>query len=552
MRDVLEIALSVMEGLDCARSLTVAILLREGEYDQIVGLTTDPCCYTTPTAYFQACAATDFLRKLDGLPTTIDTEAKAREKWWKAERDCKLTNDRLNDLFSSGYPDENERRLRDFFARLRKTVSWLIGDCPPSTWEGAFGPGATVSDPSRYTTVPDKMSSVPTFTPEAWPFLFPWAGTEWAKASAALGNSPLSYRGNKYFTVPKDSSTRRSCAKEPSLNGFFQLGLGRVMRRRLALRGLDLVNGQDTHRLVACRASKGAGLATIDLSSASDTISLELVKLAFPDRWVSNLMALRSPYTQVDGKWVLLEKFSSMGNGFTFELETALFAAILLTLDPTLQIGEDLWVYGDDIIVPSRLENEVKACFAYLGFTLNPKKSYFSGEFRESCGGDYFRGVWVRPYFLKELPHEPQHFIALANGIRKLGRCEAFPHSIRDSLRRAWFRCLDHIPTAIRSCRGPEDLGDLVIHDDQERWDTRWRSCIRYVRCYRPAQYRKVRWNGFAYDVQFAAALYGVSVEPKRSIGSQPLRADALSERERYLIPRDGVDGYKVGWVPFS
>lgn len=317
------------------------------------------------------------------------------------------------------------------------------------------------------------------------------------------------------------------------------------MRSRLANRGIDLDNGQNVHRLVACAASKSGDFATIDLSSASDCVSTNLVKLVTPSRWYTDLSALRSPMTKVKGKWYHLEKFSSMGNGYTFELETTIFTAIAMSISKDLIPGKNLFVYGDDIIVPSQFSADVIAALRFCGFTTNSRKTFVQGPFRESCGGDFFDGKAVRPYQLKEDPDEPQKLIAFANGIRRLASQAGFSPVRSSSLRRAWFRCLDLLPAPIRRCRGPEALGDVVIHDAEERWQVRWRGSIRYVRVYRPATYRKVRWSGFPYGVQFAAALYGVSLTDKS-------RGPIPPESKRYIIPRDSVIGYKVGWSPFS
>jgi hypothetical protein len=104
---------------------------------------------------------------------------------------------------------------------------------------------------------------------------------------------------------------------------------------------------------------------------------------------------------------------------------------------------------------------------------------------------------------------------------------------------------LDNLPAAIRACRGPEGLGDLVIHDDEANWNARWRAnCIRYIRVYRPARFLGTRWDRFDPDVQFAAALYGVSLR-------QIARAHKVIDN-RSVLTRDCVAGYKVGWVPYS
>jgi hypothetical protein len=552
--EVLDVVLSIMEGLDCPRSLSVAILVRHCEWDQVTSFEADPTHYLEPRDYFGAVAATDLLRKYDGFTLSVDPEAAAIEKWWWAERQCYRTNERLSPLVYGGsYGSDIDGALLDFVSRMRKAAEFLIGDRPPNTFDGKFGPGATMSDMSRFTTVPDKMSSLPTLTPNALFHLVPWTGTQWAEACAALGNSPLVVRGNSFFSVPKTSRTRRGCAKEPSLNGFYQLGLGREIRKRLGRRGFDLVNGQGVHRRVACSASNSGDFATIDLSSASDTVCTNLVKLVLPHRWHSMLDSLRSPFTKMGKSWVKLEKFSSMGNGFTFELETTLFACICMAvMGDDARPGRNLFVYGDDIIVPSKFSKDVIAALKFFGFTPNLKKTFTEGVFRESCGGDFFAGISVRAHYLTKDPDEPQHVISLANGIRRLAFQDSYHDDRWPGLRRAWFKCLDLLPSTIRRCRGPQALGDLVVHDDEERWETRWRSSgIRYVRVYRPANYRVVRWDGFAHSVQFATAIYLAGSGPDTYRRVRP-RYSLQEDDPRGLLPRDAVTGFKVGWVPFS
>jgi hypothetical protein len=503
--EVTAIALNLMEGLACPRSLTVVILMRYGEWVQLSELKADPLLHADSESYWAACAATDFLRKFPGLPTGIDTEAVATVKWYDCEKACYTTNQRLSPLLDGPSWAENDERVLEFFSKVRKEVRLLIGSRPPDLLQGKFGPGATLSDPSRQTTVADKMSTVPTLTRNAWNHLIPWIGTQWGRASAALRSKVSWVEGNHFFTVPKDATTDRACAKEPSLNAFYQTACGQVMRRRLFRQGIDLKDGQRIHRQVACSSSKDGGRCTIDLSSASDTISKVLVKLCLPERWWDLLDSLRSPKTKILGKWVLLEKFSSMGNGFTFELETTLFCAIARSV---AKRPDNILVYGDDIIVDQEDVCEVLAALRFCGFTPNKRKTFTTGVFRESCGGDYFDGVAVRPYHLEKEPNEPQDYISIANGLRRLAHQEPFNVDRWHRVRRAWFSCLDNIPSHIRALRGPESLGDLVIHDTEERWETRWRNSIRYVRCYRPSRFRKVIWERFSYDVQFAAALY--------------------------------------------
>jgi hypothetical protein len=385
--------------------------------------------------------------------------------------------------------------------------------------------------------------------------LLQWTETAWAKACVTRDKDPEFVKGNRFTSVPKDCVKDRGIAVEPSINLFFQLAYGQVMKKRLLRAGLDLRNAQTIHKRVACEASIRGHFATIDLSNASDTVCKNLVKLLLPPRWFEALSALRSTHTLVEGRWVQLEKFSSMGNGYTFELETTLFAAICMAVMQSLHVnpvpGSNVYVFGDDIIVPTACAESVLTVLRFLGFTPNAKKTFVAGPFRESCGGDYFNGLDVRPFFLEEFPREPQQFIAMANGIRGVADSISRDSRRSRSLSRTWFRILDALPSNIRRLRGPQDLGDLVVHDSEERWQTRWRHSIRYIACYRPARFRRVGWQHFDPSVVLASALYGVDSGLPNSHRTVDRHLDE-NHSSYGVTPRDAVLGYKVGWVPRS
>lgn len=547
-RDVRDVVLRLCEDLATPVSLSVALLVRYEEWDQLSLKRVDPGHYLSSESYWADSQIVDLLRKASDLPTTIDRKAVAVENFWISEKECFRTNLRLQpyldhrENFSSGEVDEG---VLFFLDRARKIVSRVLGACP-SILSGRFGPGATFGDRGKLTTVPDKMSSSPTLTPQSFGTLFPWSATAWASACAKAGKIPSFVRGNRFTTVPKDCSKDRGICIEPSLNIFYQLGLGGSIRHKLKAAGLDLQNGQDIHRQVACEASIKRHLSTIDLSNASDSVCTNLVKLLLPPRWYEALDMLRSPFTLLNGKWVRLEKFSSMGNGFTFELETLLFAAIsqaCLGDSHEESFGSSVFVYGDDIIVPTERSLDVMSALKFLGFSPNSRKTFVGGiPFRESCGGDFFDGVGVRPHQLKELPSEPQHWVSFANGLRRSCNGIASRWSV---VRRSWFLILDQLPSAIRGCRGPQDLGDLLLHDEESRWQFRLRSSIRYFRVYRPARYRKVSWQNFRPDVILASALYGVPEGTSHMDVGRP-------RPEGFVVPRDAVIGYKVGWASRS
>jgi len=541
--DVETVVLQLLEDLDTPRSLSIALCLKYGEVGTLVSFETDPAKYLDSESYWRDCQATAILRKCRDFDVGIDRSADAVSLFYSTEAQCFNTNRRIYPFIDRVLNPFDSEGVVPILRNIRKKIARWLGPCPdlPS---GRFGPGATFVDRGRRITVPHKMSSVPALTSSALPFLFPWSGTAWASACAAEERAPLFVKGNRFSTVPKDAKRYRCIAVEPSVNLFYQLAYGRVIRSRLKRLGLDLDVAQDNHRLLAMMASTDGLLATLDLSNASDTVSRSLVELLLPKKWFDVLNDLRSSRTFIEGRWVFLEKFSSMGNGFTFELETLIFLAIIDTLCPGCKIGKNLSAFGDDLIFPVQFSKVVMSALRFLGMTVNVNKSYIDGPFRESCGGDYFLGRAVRPFFLKEFPYEPQHLIAFANGLRRatfgsIGR--AFV------VHRAWIRLLGFLPTDISSCRGPEEIGDLVIHDESDRWVTRTRRSIRYIRCYKPARFRKVPWRIFTPDVTLAAALYGVPDGRPRGLLSDSLNHDSLG-----ITPRDAVTGYRIGWVAHS
>jgi len=57
-------------------------------------------------------------------------------------------------------------------------------------------------------------------------------------------------------------------------------------------------------------------------------------------------------------------------------------------------------VYGDDIIVRNGVFTPLLSLLTVCGFRVNPRKTFSTGPFRESCGADWFFGEDVRPIIL--------------------------------------------------------------------------------------------------------------------------------------------------------
>jgi len=305
------------------------------------------------------------------------------------------------------------------------------------------GPGATTGARGRFTSAYYKYRTLPyhvTAGASAYAKLListdeRWVGAleEWYRKENGVEpwtilNQELFWgailtpvTGNEVTFVPKTVKTHRSIAIEPTLNVFMQLGVDGWIRRRLKRWGINLDDQRRNMRLAregSCAETHGSPV-TLDLSSASDSVSLRLVKLLFPPDWYRLVCALRSPKGNIPGLGVKrYAKLSSMGNGYTFAVESLVFAAVAYAA--SMQYSgyyerDRISVYGDDIIVPKHLMLNVVAGLRDCGFTLNPEKSFSTGFRRESCGSDWVQGMNVRPVFLKEQPVSLPELLAHRN-----------------------------------------------------------------------------------------------------------------------------------------
>jgi len=235
--------------------------------------------------------------------------------------------------------------------------------------------------------------------------------------------------GNRIAFVPKDAQKERTIAIEPTLNLYLQLGVDGFIRKRLKRFGVDL-DSQVKNQELARRGSLVDGEeshVTIDLSAASDSISLKLCELLLPRDWFRYLCDLRSPYGELecegDRTLIKYEKISSMGNGFTFALESALFTALVWAVqkvDGDRFDRDDVAIYGDDIVIKRRYYFKLVEALRLAGFTTNTDKTFVYGPARESCGADWFQGKPVRPVFVSDLPTTVMELFCDLNRLKRL------------------------------------------------------------------------------------------------------------------------------------
>jgi hypothetical protein len=481
---------------------------------------------------------TDYLKKFKGF-TGEDPEAVAKKTFELAESWCKLTNNRLRRVRDGA----RAPYLNSIMLMAQRKISSVLGKFNVSELldEACWGPGVTSSVKGSFTDAVNKFQGKPEVSPkfrvkaaQLLSCLPSWSALL-ADVDAGTWVTPLPsvIRGNRIAFVPKTAKTHRSIAVEPHLNSYFQLGVGRMIRKRLKRVAQIDLNDQSINQGLAEVGSRDGSLATIDLTSASDTVSKELVRELIGEEWFSWLDLIRSHEGLFpDGEWHLYEKFSSQGNGFTFDLESLIFWAISLSVVENLGYNP-FWVnvMGDDLIIPSGCYLRTTRVLALLGFVVNKQKSFHKGPFRESCGKDFWMGFNVRPVYLKDIPVTPLHWLRIANGLRRLASHWLMTYGENSSLRAAYDFAVSRVPPEFRF-KIPDGYGDggLVVNFDEASPPVAGERAPTFG------------WEGFLFQ-------HIVSIPEKREFSSRSLVTAGvfkLSEKGNRIPLRDRVSFKKA------
>jgi len=224
---------------------------------------------------------------------------------------------------------------------------------------------------------------------------------------------PGAERPVRVISVPKTMKTPRIIGIEPTCMQYMQQGMMEMfvkyLERNVVTQGMIGIEDQTPNQRLAQEGSLSGDLATLDLSEASDRVSLRLV-IAMLDNYPhlkKAVLACRSRRADVPGYGVIpLAKFASMGSALTFPMEVMVFLTTIF-LGIESQLGRHLTrkdiktfrgrvrVYGDDIIVPTNTVPHVVHALEQLNFKVNVNKSFWTGKFRESCGKEYYGGYEV-------------------------------------------------------------------------------------------------------------------------------------------------------------
>lgn len=227
----------------------------------------------------------------------------------------------------------------------------------------------------------------------------------------------------RVITVPKTLKAPRIIAIEPVCMQYAQQAVSRelvrVLEKDRTTGGHINFSDQQINRDLAIRSSKTMRMATLDLSAASDRVPLSLALRMFdavPD-YQGAIRACRSKTAELpSGQVIGLKKFASMGSALCFPIEAMYFYTLCvmaqlekhyLPVDivSIRKVAKDIYVYGDDIVVPTDTVDCTIAMMQKYYCKINTNKSFWIGKFRESCGMDAYDGVEVTPTYIRRDPN---------------------------------------------------------------------------------------------------------------------------------------------------
>lgn len=221
--------------------------------------------------------------------------------------------------------------------------------------------------------------------------------------------------------VPKTLKTPRTISVEPSYMMLRQQSIAKILMDYLEGDGFPFKSirftDQTVNNSMAREGSLDGSLATIDLSDASDLVSNNLVSFIFKScpTFHEYIDSCRTRVAQMpDGSFINLKKFASMGSAMCFPIEAMVFFTITLSAmvhhsgkrpshNLLRRLAAKTAVYGDDIIIPTETADTVIEWLEAHGLRVNQNKSFTTGFFRESCGGDYYKGADITPVYSRQL-----------------------------------------------------------------------------------------------------------------------------------------------------
>jgi len=282
--------------------------------------------------------------------------------------------------------------------------------------------------------------------------------------------------------VPKDSRGPRLICVHPKEAIWIQQGQRHILEKCIEnhpwTRGRINFRDQGINGSLALSSSADRSYCTIDLKEASDRVSKVLVDYLFG--YTSKLLSCSraSSVYMLDGTLVELNMWAPMGNCLTFPVESLVFWA-LVRAGILCRHGhhcDDVYVFGDDIIVPSQYYEGAIYGLVSAGLIPNFGKTFRKGFFRESCGVDAYCGKDVTPFRMKVRAinsySSAESASDLAKRLRQAGYCDTSAYLYSQISRRFGRLSLTNDP----NCQGlieytDYDFGRLLAFESKIRYN---------------------------------------------------------------------------------
>ena len=162
-----------------------------------------------------------------------------------------------------------------------------------------------------------------------------WTNSMGFGVNYALRHNLVADRPARLKFVPKDITKSRSICMEPSGTMYYQQEVLRwlaVTMKRSHMGRFVAMDDQTRNQIAAVNGSISLASDTLDLSSASDSVSVELVRRAFNKvpRLKFLLLATRTSRAETPRGVVELKKFAPMGSACCFPVQCIIFTAICM------------------------------------------------------------------------------------------------------------------------------------------------------------------------------------------------------------------------------
>jgi len=338
------------------------------------------------------------------LPCTPERERKAMSDYIQCDKEVNYVESILPDSDISEFGRMGRLLFSDLFTHLDRKI-WAEEIVPK------HGPGA----------VAEKLSSNGKYRSTYWTnrleevfhvgdFLYPNSRYVCDCYDEIDFLEPGSELPSRVVSVPKTAKTPRIIAIEPSTVQYVQQGILEALMQKIHssfLSGFIGTESQEPNQLLAQKGSRDGSLATLDLSEASDRVSLQLVETLMLNNPLAKraVLACRSQRASVPGHGIIsLSKFASMGSALCFPFEAMVFLTIIFLgiekeqghrfskKSELLDFLGEVRVYGDDLIVPIEYVHTVVDLLEHFGAKVGRSKSFWNGSFRESCGKEFYSG----------------------------------------------------------------------------------------------------------------------------------------------------------------